>query len=212
MIDSYCERTDASYWSEPVNAVSNVSFVVAAVVTWRIARAAGDRTAMLLALAAGSIGVGSYLFHTHATRWAMQADIWPIRAFVLLFVGFAVVRFLDAPRWVGVAAAAGFAAVTAATIAIARAVGLTFNGSIGYAPVPVAMVLMCGLVFRRDRRAAFGMLVAAAVFVVSLALRTVDRELCSSVPIGTHFGWHLLNGLVCGMMILVFIRRDGAVR
>lgn len=206
-IDSYCERTDASYWSEPLNAVSNLSFMVAAVVTWRMARAAGDKPAQLLALCAGGIGVGSYLFHTHATRWAMQADVWPIRIFVLLFIGLAVVRFFNAPRWVGLAAAAGFVVATAATIKVAGAAGITFNGSVGYAPLPVAMALMAALVARSDRRTAFGMLMVAATFVASLALRTVDRELCASLPLGTHFGWHLLNGVVSGTMIAVFIRR-----
>ena len=27
-IDAYCERTDASYWSEPVNAVTNAAFLI----------------------------------------------------------------------------------------------------------------------------------------------------------------------------------------
>ena len=206
MIDGYCERTDASYWSEPLNAVSNLSFMVVAVITWRMARAAHDKAALLLALSAGSIGIGSYLFHTHATRWALQADVWPIRGFVLLFIGFAVVRFFNAPRWAGVATAAAFVMATAATIAIGRAVGVTLNGSIGYAPIPAAMVLMAALVARRDQRAAIGLVLGAAIFVVSLALRTVDRDLCASLPLGTHFGWHLLNGVVIGTMIAVFIR------
>jgi hypothetical protein len=34
-IDAYCERTDFSYWSEPVNAVTNLAFLVAAVWMWR---------------------------------------------------------------------------------------------------------------------------------------------------------------------------------
>ena len=28
-IDAYCERTDPSYWSEPVNAVTNAAFLIA---------------------------------------------------------------------------------------------------------------------------------------------------------------------------------------
>lgn len=206
VVDGYCERTDASYWSEPVNALTNLSFVVAAALTWRLARANADRPGQLLAVAAGLIGLGSYLFHTHATRWALQADVWPIRVFVLLFVGLAAVRFLGTRRWVGVAAAAGFALVTAAVIAAADAAGTTFNGSIGYATVPVAMALMAALVVRRDRSTALGLLLGAAIFVVSLALRTVDRELCGTLPIGTHFGWHVLNGVVAGTMIVVFVR------
>jgi hypothetical protein len=35
-IDSYCERTGPDFWSEPFNALSNLSFIVAAVVGWMI--------------------------------------------------------------------------------------------------------------------------------------------------------------------------------
>jgi hypothetical protein len=206
-IDSYCERTDASYWSEPINAVSNLSFIIAAVVTWRMARSADDKQGQALALSAGAVGIGSYLFHTHATRWAMQADIWPIRAFVLLFIAFAVRRFFDAPRWAGAAAAGGFIVATAATITIARTVGVTFHGSIGYAPVPVAMIVMAMLAAPEDPRTAQRLLLVAAIFGVSLALRTVDGRVCASLPLGTHFGWHVLNGVVSGAMIAVFVQR-----
>jgi len=68
------------------------------------------------------------------------------------------------------------------------------------------MALMAALVARRDRSTALGLLLGAVIFVVSLAMRTVDRELCSSLPLGTHFGWHLLNGLVAATMIVVFVR------
>jgi len=30
MIDNYCERIDPSFWSEPVNAMTNLAFIVAA--------------------------------------------------------------------------------------------------------------------------------------------------------------------------------------
>jgi ceramidase len=210
-IDSYCERTDATYWSEPLNALSNLSFIFAALVTWRLARSADDRQAQGLALSTGAVGLGSFLFHTNATRWAMQADVWPIRIFVLLFVAFAVVRFFDVVWWAGIAAAGGLVLVTVATITAARMVGVTFNGSIGYVPVPAAMVVMAAFLLSRDRRTAQLMLLVAGIFIVSLALRSVDRQLCASVPIGTHFGWHVLNGVVSGAMIAIFIRRGCGV-
>jgi hypothetical protein len=29
-VDLYCERTDPSFWAEPINALSNLSFLLAA--------------------------------------------------------------------------------------------------------------------------------------------------------------------------------------
>jgi len=34
-IDGYCERLDPSFWSEPVNAVTNAAFVIAAIFVLR---------------------------------------------------------------------------------------------------------------------------------------------------------------------------------
>ena len=34
-IDAYCERLSAAYWAEPVNAVTNLAFLLAAWVMWR---------------------------------------------------------------------------------------------------------------------------------------------------------------------------------
>ena len=78
-IDGYCERLDATYWAEPGNAVTNAAFVLAAIWMWR--RSGGVPLARALAAILFAIGVGSYLFHTHAQVWAAIADVVPIALF-----------------------------------------------------------------------------------------------------------------------------------
>ena len=85
-LDNYCERIDAAYWSEPVNAITNAAFVIAAIWAWRLASRAGDRGGQLLAVILGLIGIGSYLFHTHAQVWSLWADVIPIQLFILGYV------------------------------------------------------------------------------------------------------------------------------
>ena len=63
-VDEYCERMSPEYWAEPVNAVTNLAFVLAAVIMWR--RVVGMPLARALCVVLSAIGVGSYLFHTHA--------------------------------------------------------------------------------------------------------------------------------------------------
>ncbi|MFT4264719.1 MAG: ceramidase domain-containing protein, partial [Nocardioides sp.] len=170
-VDGYCERTDATFWAEPLNAVSNLSFVVAAVLAWRLARAAGDRAGQALAVGAAAIGAGSFLFHTVATRWALQADVWPIRVFVLLFIVLATPRLFAVPRWAGPVAAGGFVVVSVAvTRLLGYAVGPT-NGSAGYAAVPLAMLLATGLLARHSPALARGLGAGSLVFCLSLLFR-----------------------------------------
>jgi hypothetical protein len=54
--------------------------------------------------------------------------------------------------------------------------------------------------------ARFTLLAAAGVYLAALFFRTIDNEVCPVLPIGTHFVWHLLIGLVtylrCAALIL----------
>jgi hypothetical protein len=58
------------------------------------------------------------------------------------------------------------------------------------------------------------LLASAGVFCVALVCRSIDLVVCRQFPIGTHFLWHLLNGLVVylAMRVLVAVWADrGAV-
>ena len=88
-INAYCERFDAGFWSEPINAITNLAFLVAAIWVWP--RTRDLPLARALAAILFSIGIGSFLFHTFATPWAALLDVVPIGAFILLYL-FAVHR------------------------------------------------------------------------------------------------------------------------
>ena len=63
MIDNYCERTDASFWSEPVNALTNLSFIVAGLVAISLLRKTNAPPVYLWILAGMMllIGIGMYI-------------------------------------------------------------------------------------------------------------------------------------------------------
>lgn len=203
-VNSYCERTDPSYWSEPVNAVTNAAFLVAAAYCWP--RTAGDAGARLLCVILALIGIGSYLFHTHAQIWALFADVIPIQAFILVYLYFATVRFFGAPWWAGALAVVAFMPYAALTARGIGAVVGDLNGSIGYVPVPILIAAYAVVLRTRAPRAARGLAIGAGLLVVSLTFRSVDAAVCGALPLGTHFLWHVLNGAMLGWMILVLTR------
>ncbi|MBI5311776.1 MAG: ceramidase domain-containing protein, partial [Methylocystis sp.] len=79
----YCERQSSAFWAEPANALSNVAFVIAAVSAFLLWRRLGgaDYPALALIIVTASVGVGSFIFHTVATRGAMLLDVVPIAIF-----------------------------------------------------------------------------------------------------------------------------------
>jgi len=203
-VDGYCERLGPAYWAEPWNAVSNLAFVLAAAVMWR--RSAGLGRAMCIVL--GLIGVGSYLFHTHANRLTGLMDVLPILGFILLYVFAASRDMLGLKPWQAGLCVAAFVPYAAATVPMwAMVPGL--GSSAGYAPVPV-LILFYAWLMRRHPDTARGLAIGAGILIVSLAFRTLDAPLCAAVPVGTHFMWHILNGVMLGWMIAVYNRHRRA--
>ncbi|WP_424939673.1 ceramidase domain-containing protein [Aliiroseovarius sp. S253] len=126
-IDIYCERVSAAFWAEPLNAISNLAFVLAALWGWIEAKRRDrlDPMTMVLILLAGMIGIGSFLFHTFANAWASLADVIPIWTFVFLFILVALRRVAGIrPGRIG----AGLA-IIAAAIAVVFAFGGDGSGS-----------------------------------------------------------------------------------
>jgi hypothetical protein len=205
-VDGYCERLDPGYWAEPVNAISNASFLIAALVCWRMIGPHRDPGARVLVGILAAIGIGSYLFHTHAQVWALYADVVPIQAFILLYLYLATVRFFGVPWWAGLLGVALFIPYdVAVSTAVRSAVG-PLNGSVGYVPVPILIAGYAAALRGRAPATARGLAIGAGVLAVSLAFRTVDHTVCGKFPLGTHFVWHLLNGIMLGWMIAVLHR------
>ncbi|MEM9522645.1 MAG: ceramidase domain-containing protein [Pseudomonadota bacterium] len=204
-IDGYCERIDPGYWSEPINAVSNASFLIAAFVMWRRVRGRDLPLAMVLISILAAIGIGSYLFHTHATAWAAMADVVPIGGFILAYL-FAVNRdFLGWPFWGALAGAAAFLPYAAAVAPVFAA--LPFFAISGFYWVLPVLILIYAFVLReRAPGTARGLAVGAAILIVSITLRSLDMPLCDRFPAGTHSLWHVFNGLMLGWMIEVYRR------
>jgi hypothetical protein len=204
-IDGYCERTDPSYWSEPINAITNAAFLIAAFVMWRRVRGQGMPLAMAMVVVLAAIGIGSYLFHTHAQAWAAMADVLPIGIFILLYVFAANLHFWHWPRWIAAVGMLAFLPYAALLTPVFEALPF-FTVSAFYWPVPVLILAYAILLRRRAPETARGLAIGAAILVASLTFRSVDEALCDTIAIGTHFMWHILNGVMLGWMIEVYRR------
>jgi hypothetical protein len=197
-IDAYCEQTDPSYWSEPVNAVTNLAFIVSAIVMWR--RCAGWTGGRVLAGILFTIGVGSWLFHTHATPWAAMADTMPILLFTLVYIFLANRDFWGWPAWGAGLGALAYIPYTAVLTPVFEALPF-FTISSFYWPLPVLIFTYAALLRRRAPELARNLAIGAGILCVSLTARSMDEPLCAAIPLGTHFLWHILNAVMLGWMI-----------
>jgi len=228
----YCERgADPGLWAEPANAVSNAAFIIAAIaaaiVLVRARRGDLALPEWFLTTVLVVIGIGSFLFHTFATRWSAIADVAPIGVFMFAYLAYALRRLLRAP-WVIVAMGlALFAAAMhyageidcrpALLSVTAAARGPCLNGTVGYVPAFLAMIVIGAMMALRGRAGAWHLLLAASVFFVSMVFRTVDFEVCALTRVGghvfgTHFLWHILNATTLFLLLLAGIRHGAPKR
>ncbi len=221
----YCERgTDPSLFAEPFNAVSNAAFFLAALFGLALLQRRPPQTRSadhyLLIFLVFLVGCGSLAFHLYATRGTELADTIPIGLFMLVYLGFALNRLLGVPVGWTVLLLIGFAGSIALATqlrcfhggigfpdASVTGAGPCLNGSTGYLPALIAMIVIGALLRERGTRAGRLILWAALVFAVSVTLRSLDLELCGTLllegrHIGTHFAWHLLNGLTLFLLLL----------
>lgn len=212
-VDIYCERTSPAFWAEPVNALTNLSFIAAALWGLSEARRRGENSGAVFALIglAALIGIGSFLFHSFAQVWSSLADVVPIWIFVALAAAISAVRIGGAKtRTVAITALA-----LIATIILAQSFGgdaqspratPRFNGSLQYAPAVMVLLAFTVIAWLRQSPLTGWIGAALLVFTLSLLARTFDMAVCASFPLGLHWIWHLLNGLVIGIILQIIIR------
>src|SRR5258708_279955 len=143
----YCERTDASFWAEPVNALTNLAFLVAAAaacVAWRRSRAR-DPFALALIGVTFALGLGSFAFHTLAARGAVLLDVIPIAIFVYGYLLYGLRRIFHLAAGPALAILAAFA-VASQGVSYALPAG-ALNGSGEYLP-PLAALMAVGVAGR----------------------------------------------------------------
>lgn len=195
-IDNYCERTDASFWSEPLNAITNAAFLIAAWLLWkrRTREAVQDRQVTMLTLLIAVVGVGSFSFHTFANRLTMLADVLPILVFVLCYIYCGFSRLANVRGFSLLAVYGAFFAMASMLSRVPPE--WMFNGSIAYAPCLIMLLFLAWRCRACPTDICSALLKACGVFAASLTLRSLDMSWCESFPIGTHFLWHSLNGVV----------------
>lgn len=203
MIDLYCERLGPGLWAEPLNALTNLAFLLAAWVSWSMVRRSPSRSGdvMILIALMAVIGIGSGLFHTLATTWARVLDVLPILLFQMLYIWFYAQRIIGIKAPWSALLTLGFLAVTL----LGREFPAVLNGVLAYVPALVVLVSLGIYHYWTSKHGPKLLLLASGVFLLALTFRTIDQAVCPYLAIGTHFLWHLLDAVAIYLATRAFL-------
>lgn len=204
-VDGYCERLGPGLLAEPINALTNLAFLAAALwLATKLARNKSqgesvDASAAYLVVVLWLIGLGSLAFHTFANRLTALFDVLPIAVFIFSYVFLALRRFFSAPVWL---ASLGPPSLFGLSMLFAK---LGVGGASGYLPALVGLLALGLAAHRQQPAVSSALFQAAAVFGASLTLRTLDQPLCQHLPLGTHWLWHMLNAVTLFLVTRTYI-------
>jgi hypothetical protein len=209
-LDSYCERAgDGAFWAEPINAITNLAFLIAAILAAMAiykTRSQLLKTLDIWVLAAilAFIAVGSFLWHTAASPNTLLLDVIPILIFMNLYL-IALMARIFRLRWCYIVALWLFY-LAVNQLASHFLPPDTLNGSVLYAPTYATLCLLTLAAKHFAPQAFKPLLLASGIFTLSLFFRTIDLMACGLLPLGTHFIWHSLNAVLLYQLLMVLIR------
>ena len=202
-IDIYCERLDIGIWAEPINAVTNVAFILASIFMWL--RCKNLVEGRILSFLLFSIGCGSFLFHTFAQTWAAILDVTAILIFILAYIFVANRRFLAWSKMVSLIGVILFFPYQLLLASILSSIQF-FGSSEQYISVAILIFIYSGLLRKTEPNLSRGLLIGATILCLSIVFRIIDEPLCSILSVGTHFVWHILNAIMLSWMIEILRR------
>lgn len=210
-IDAFCERRTAALWDEPLNMATNLVFMAAClllvrrVMQLRAQGAVVPVSAQALIALIGAMAVSSAAFHMSATRWAGVSDAMAVRLFALAFIG-CYLRWLLGWSWMRVALLVPPCAAVALLVPSVLPDGV-LHGAAPLLPGLFGLMLFATVLAARGDEAWRPIALASISFAIAIFFHRADRPLCSSLPVGTHFLWHVFAGITAYLMTRTVLER-----
>ena len=201
-MDFYCERTNQQIFNEPVNAISNIFFIIVSLSLIKILRKnQSNKIYYIQPILIFFIGIGSFLFHLNPNIITLYSDVIPIFLFSLSFIFFfnrdvininylnnALLFLLFFFLFLFITPKLNYEILNGSEFYFANYFFLTmYTIWLYFKKSDFFELLLLGFIF----------------FNLSIFLRSLDNHICEYFSIGTHFLWHFLNAYLLKILTLV---------
>jgi len=191
----YCERAGSSaYNAEPVNAITNIAFFIAAYYLYKLLKTKNLTTKswLVFPVVLAFIGLGSTLFHVFSTPITLVLDFTPLYLFYLLFL-YKFFKTLNLSLTQIILIMIGFAAtIISLTIFIPPDF---LNGSIRHVVLASILLLFIFISVKHFKHESKTLIHVFIFYAFGIFFRTIEPIICPQFPLGTHFSWHLIMAL-----------------
>ena len=201
-MDFYCERTNQQIFNEPINAISNIFFIIVSLSLIKILKKnKSNNIYYTQPVLIFFIGIGSFLFHLAPNLITLYSDIIPIFLFSLSFI------FLFNRDVINIShlhnAFLFFLFFILLLFITPKLNYEILNGSEFYLANYCFLTLYTIWLYIKKSDFFQLLFLGFIFFNLSIFLRTIDNHICDHISIGTHFLWHFLNAYLLKILTLV---------
>ncbi len=215
-LNIYCERLSADFWAEPTNALTNIFIFLGGFLSLMLINKLPKTSMRTHGRVAAAFAIitsfGSFLFHTRANTLTVWLDIAPISFFEIAVINFYLLFIFKKSKAFRIPFLIAFIVIS---IGLEISPAKQFlNRSLTYFPSLILLGAFSYLLYKdRILNVAKWTFLGLLSFCSSLTARTLDMQVCDAFPLGTHFLWHTLNGLVIFSLLyamVLFMRRQAS--
>ena len=170
---------------QPWNVASNFIFLLLAITSWRSPPCRYSRYGFIV------LALGSTIWHTFLTRWALWCDLIGIIAWITMY-------FCDVSRIKNISIFRGvaFSILYLITLNVCaytlRPLLPKFSGAF----IPQITLMLIAACIRKFSSTVRRLFILGALFMaIGIFMREQDLLLCNEFTMGTHWLWHICVGL-----------------
>lgn len=204
-----CERHSLGWVAEPLNVISSFAFMAVAISIYRYYKSEEDLQRKwiwdvhALTFITFIIGFNSVLFHAFPNPTTELLDTLAIVFFIIIYFWSVLFRIGRCNLF---QASICFIAFVGFSHILVHQFPNALNDSIGYLSSMIALIMIAVHLHLKARPSSQHFMLAAIIGVCSLFCRAIDKEICSMLPIGTHFLWHTLNATLLYILLKQLVR------
>ncbi len=190
----YCEQGLINRLFEPFNSLSNLFFVLSAILLFlyfQKKKVTDFKSKLFIGLIL-AIGLGSLIWHIVPTEVTFFLDVIPIAFFLIIYLFFLLQRIVKQRRIAMFIMAVYLLVVVLGFIIFP----VPFSS---YGGIYIATLLLLGgtVITAYFKNVLFKQTgIIFVLFLLAFIIRQLDLTLCSLFPFGTHFVWHMINAFI----------------
>ncbi len=199
----YCERTAGDIFSEPLNSLTNLAFILVSYLIFK--KYKNYEYSLIFSGLIFCIGLGSFLLHTFPSTITALIDVIFILFFIIFFLYILYKNVLEL-RIIYALFLSFISPVLYFYLGSSLKENLPLVGdSSFYIVILLNLILIYLYLLIKNTNFSNDILIASIIFFISIFFRIIDQVYCDINLYGTHFLWHILNSLVLFYLVKFII-------